>query len=49
MRCCHLKQLEFVSDEDLAAGLVMVFKGAVSNQMNINKETLSLRYVPLTM
>ena len=32
-----LKQLEFVSDEDLAAGLVMVFKGAVSNQMNINK------------
>ncbi len=32
-----LKQLEFVSDVDLAAGLVMVFKGAVSNQMNINK------------
>ena len=32
-----LKQLEFVSDEDLAAGLVMVYKGAVSNQMNINK------------
>lgn len=32
-----LKQLEFVSDEDLAAGLIMVFKGAVSNQMNINK------------
>ena len=32
-----LKQLEFVSDEDLAAGLIMVFKGAVSNQMNIGK------------
>jgi len=32
-----LKQLEFVSDVDLAAGLVMVYKGAVSNQMNINK------------
>ena len=32
-----LKQLEFVSDEDLAAGLVMVFKGTVSNQLNINK------------
>ena len=32
-----LKQLEFVSDEDLASGLIMVFKGAVSNQMNIGK------------
>jgi hypothetical protein len=32
-----LKQLEFVSDEDLAAGLVMVFKGTASNQFNINK------------
>jgi hypothetical protein len=32
-----LKQLEFVSDTDLAAGLIMVFKGAVSNQMNIGK------------
>ena len=32
-----LKQLEFVSDEDLAAGLIMVFKGVVSNQFNINK------------
>ena len=32
-----LKQLEFVSDEDLAAGLVMVYKGTVSNQMNIGK------------
>lgn len=32
-----LKQLEFVSDEDLASGLIMIFKGAVSNQMNIGK------------
>jgi hypothetical protein len=32
-----LKQLEFVSDEDLASGLVMVFKGTASNQFNINK------------
>tara|TARA_R100000900_G_C3238837_1_gene144748 strand:- start:77 stop:550 length:474 start_codon:yes stop_codon:yes gene_type:complete len=32
-----LKQLEFISDVDLAAGLIMVYKGAVSNQMNINK------------
>tara|TARA_R110000803_G_scaffold28235_1_gene65443 strand:+ start:714 stop:1187 length:474 start_codon:yes stop_codon:yes gene_type:complete len=32
-----LKQLEFISDFDLAAGLVMVYKGTVSNQMNINK------------
>jgi hypothetical protein len=32
-----LKQLEFVSDDDLAAGLVMVYKGSVSNQMNIGK------------
>jgi len=32
-----LKQLEFISDFDLAAGLVMVYKGTVSNQMNIGK------------
>lgn len=32
-----LKQLEFISDFDLASGLIMVFKGAVSNQMNIGK------------
>jgi hypothetical protein len=32
-----LKQLEFVSNEDLAAGLIMVYKGTVSNQFNINK------------
>jgi len=32
-----LKQLEFISDEDLASGLVMVFKGTASNQFNINK------------
>jgi len=32
-----LKQLEFISATDLASGLVMVFKGTVSNQMNINK------------
>jgi hypothetical protein len=32
-----LKQLEFISGSELNSGLVMVFKGAVSNQMNINK------------
>ena len=32
-----LKQLEFISASELNSGLVMVFKGAVSNQMNINK------------
>jgi len=32
-----LKQLEFVSNEDLAAGLVIVYKGTASNQFNINK------------
>jgi hypothetical protein len=32
-----LKQLEFISGTDLASGLVMVFKGTVSNQFNINK------------
>ena len=32
-----LKQLEFISGTDLAAGLIMVYKGTVTNQMNINK------------
>jgi len=32
-----LKQLEFISASELNSGLVMVFKGAVSNQMNIGK------------
>ena len=32
-----LKQLEFISDADLAAGLVMVYKGSVANQMSMNK------------
>jgi len=32
-----LKQLEFISASELNSGLVMVFKGSVSNQMNIGK------------
>jgi hypothetical protein len=32
-----LKQLEFISSSELNSGLVMVFKGSVSNQMNIGK------------
>tara|TARA_R110001606_G_scaffold165998_1_gene310467 strand:+ start:456 stop:932 length:477 start_codon:yes stop_codon:yes gene_type:complete len=32
-----LKQLEFISGTDLASGLVMVYKGTASNQMNIGK------------
>ena len=41
-----LRQLEFVSDEDLTAGLIMVFKGTVSNQMNINKSDPVLAICP---
>jgi hypothetical protein len=43
-----LKQLEFVSDEELAAGLVMVFKGTVSNQLNINKGDPVLAVCPFS-
>ena len=32
-----LKQLQFISGSDLASGLVMVYKGTASNQMNIGK------------
>ena len=32
-----LKQLEFISASELNSGLVMVYKGSVSNQMNIGK------------
>ena len=32
-----LKQLEFISATELNAGLVMVYKGSASNQMNIGK------------
>ena len=32
-----LKQLQFISNADLAAGLIMVYKGPVTNQMNMNK------------
>ena len=41
-----LKQLEFVSDEDLAAGLVMFFKGTVTNQLTINKDDPILAICP---
>ena len=32
-----LKQLEFISASELNSGLVMIYKGSVSNQMNIGK------------
>ena len=32
-----LKQLEFISASELNSGLVMVYKGSASNQMNIGK------------
>jgi len=43
-----LKQLSFISDAELLAGLVMVFKGPVSNQMNINKGDPILAICPFS-
>ena len=43
-----LKQIEFISGSELASGLVMVFKGAVSNQMNIGKGDPVLAVCPFS-
>jgi hypothetical protein len=43
-----LKQIEFISGSELASGLVMIFKGTASNQMNIGKGDPVLAICPFS-